>query len=174
MEGRAPKRGQPRGSPRLHAHRPRSRSGQPIPGRRAPDRRAPGSPRARHPRAREIATRRRRPCRLRNVAVRVRIPLTFVTAPMQSVRNRNQPKSIAQPGDPVTAKAANVPDGVFARERQEQIARLVEENGRARVTDLAGTFGVSAVTIRKDLLVLEGKRRVIRTHGGAITPVSYT
>jgi DeoR/GlpR family transcriptional regulator of sugar metabolism len=89
---------------------------------------------------------------------------------MQSVRNRNQPKSIVQPGDPVTAKATNVPDGVFARERQEQIARMVEENGRARVTDLAGSFGVSAVTIRKDLLVLEGKRRVIRTHGGAITP----
>src|SRR5450756_202849 len=166
MACRARKRGQPRGSPRFHAHRRRSRSGQPIPGRRAPGR----SPRARHPRAREIAARRRRPRRLRNVAVRVRIPLTFVTAPMQSVRNRNQPKSIVQPGDPVTAKAANVPDGVFARERQEQIARMVEENGRARVTDLAGTFGVSAVTIRKDLLVLEGKRRVIRTHGGAITP----
>src|SRR5450756_317558 len=165
MEGRAPKRGQPRGSPRFHAHRPRSRSGQPIPGRRAP-----GSPRARHPRAREIAARRRRPRGLRNVAVRVRIPLTFGAAPMQSVRNRNQPKSIVQPGDPVTAKATNVPDGVFARERQEQIARMVEENGRARVTDLAGSFGVSAVTIRKDLLVLEGKLRVIRTHGGAITP----
>jgi DeoR/GlpR family transcriptional regulator of sugar metabolism len=36
------------------------------------------------------------------------------------------------------------------------------------VTELAGSFGVSAVTIRKDLLILEGKRRVIRTHGGAI------
>jgi DeoR/GlpR family transcriptional regulator of sugar metabolism len=63
-----------------------------------------------------------------------------------------------------------VPDGVFARERQQQIARIVEEDGRARVTDLAGRFGVSAVTIRKDLLVLEGERRVIRTHGGAIAP----
>jgi DeoR/GlpR family transcriptional regulator of sugar metabolism len=31
-------------------------------------------------------------------------------------------------------------------------------------------FGVSAVTIRKDLLVLEGEGRVVRTHGGAITP----
>jgi DeoR/GlpR family transcriptional regulator of sugar metabolism len=68
----------------------------------------------------------------------------------------------------VTTKAADVPDGVFARERQQQIARLVDENGRARVTDLAGRFGVSAVTIRKDLLVLDGERRVIRTHGGAI------
>jgi DeoR/GlpR family transcriptional regulator of sugar metabolism len=70
----------------------------------------------------------------------------------------------------VTAKAASVPDGVFAPERQQQIARIVEENGRARVTDLAGRFGVSAVTIRKDLLVLEGERLVVRTHGGAIKP----
>jgi len=68
----------------------------------------------------------------------------------------------------VTLKAGDVPEGVFARERQEQIARFVEENGRARVTDLAGRFRVSAVTIRKDLVVLESARRVIRAHGGAI------
>ena len=70
----------------------------------------------------------------------------------------------------MTANAADVPDGVFARERQQQIARIVEANGRARVTELAGRFRVSAVTIRKDLQVLEGERRVIRTHGGAIAP----
>ena len=70
----------------------------------------------------------------------------------------------------MTAKALEVPSGVFARERQTQIAQIVEEKGRARVTDLAGRFGVSAVTIRKDLLVLEGMRRIIRTHGGAIAP----
>jgi len=70
----------------------------------------------------------------------------------------------------VTAKAADLPDGVFARERQQQIARIVEADGRAVVTELAGRFRVSAVTIRKDLRVLEGERRVIRTHGGAIAP----
>ena len=70
----------------------------------------------------------------------------------------------------MTAKAATMPDGVFARERQQQIARIVEENGRARVIDLAGRFGVSAVTIRKDLFVLESERLVVRTHGGAIKP----
>jgi len=68
----------------------------------------------------------------------------------------------------MTTKAADLPDGVFARERRQQIARIVDEIGRARVTDLAGRFRVSAVTIRKDLLVLEDQRRVIRTHGGAI------
>ncbi len=61
-----------------------------------------------------------------------------------------------------------MPDDVFARERQNDIARIVEELGRARVTELADRFGVSAVTIRKDLLVLEGEQRLLRTHGGAI------
>ncbi len=63
-----------------------------------------------------------------------------------------------------------MPEGVFAPERQEQIARMVTEAGRVRVTDLAATFGVSPVTIRKDLLTLEGEARVVRTHGGAISP----
>ena len=60
---------------------------------------------------------------------------------------------------------------MFAEERQEYIARIVEEHGRARVSDLATSFHVSGVTIRKDLAVLERQGRVIRTHGGAV-PVS--
>lgn len=63
-----------------------------------------------------------------------------------------------------------LPEGAFAGERQREIARIVGEAGRARVSDLARRFGVSAVTIRKDLVVLEGERRVVRTHGGAIAP----
>jgi len=70
----------------------------------------------------------------------------------------------------VNANSVGMTDGVFARERQLQIARVVEEDGRARVTDLAGRFGVSAVTIRKDLAILETERRVVRTHGGCIAP----
>jgi len=58
--------------------------------------------------------------------------------------------------------------GAFADERQLEIARYVEEHGRARVAELADHFGVSAVTIRKDLDSLAGTGRVIRTHGGAI------
>jgi DeoR family transcriptional regulator of aga operon/DeoR family fructose operon transcriptional repressor len=58
---------------------------------------------------------------------------------------------------------------VFAEERQDHIARIVEEHGRARVADLASTFRVSGVTIRKDLAVLERQARVVRTHGGAVT-----
>jgi len=70
----------------------------------------------------------------------------------------------------VTAKAADALDAVFARERRQEIGRIIEANGRARVTELATRFRVSAVTIRKDLLLLEGERRVVRTHGGAIAP----
>jgi len=61
------------------------------------------------------------------------------------------------------------PGDVFARERQEHIIRIIEEHGRARVSDLAAQFRVSAVTIRKDLVVLETEQRILRTHGGAIT-----
>jgi DeoR/GlpR family transcriptional regulator of sugar metabolism len=68
----------------------------------------------------------------------------------------------------VTVPASASPGDVFALERQEHIARIVEEHGRARVSDLAAQFGVSAVTIRKDLVVLETDRRLVRTHGGAI------
>ena len=66
--------------------------------------------------------------------------------------------------DPASASAGDV----FAQERQEHIARLVEEHGRARVGDLAARFQVSTVTIRKDLFVLEAEQRLVRTHGGAI------
>ncbi len=65
-------------------------------------------------------------------------------------------------------------EAVFAPERQERIAQLVTNAGRVRVTDLAIQFGVSPVTIRKDLLVLEGEARVLRTHGGAIAPRGST
>jgi DeoR/GlpR family transcriptional regulator of sugar metabolism len=59
---------------------------------------------------------------------------------------------------------------VFARERQQHIARSVEEFGRVRVTDLAERFEVSEVTIRKDLRVLETEGRVVRANGGALAP----
>lgn len=65
---------------------------------------------------------------------------------------------------------AGNPGGAFADERQLEIAHFVEERGRARVTELAERFGVSMVTIRKDLDVLADHGRIIRTHGGAIAP----
>jgi DeoR/GlpR family transcriptional regulator of sugar metabolism len=68
----------------------------------------------------------------------------------------------------LTGPPSASPGDVFTRERREHIARIIEEHGRARVSDLAAQFQVSAVTIRKDLVALESERRVVRTHGGAI------
>jgi DeoR family transcriptional regulator of aga operon/DeoR family fructose operon transcriptional repressor len=64
--------------------------------------------------------------------------------------------------------ASGPPKGVFVRERQDHIARFVEEHGRARVAELAARFSVSGVTIRKDLLALEAAQRLVRAHGGAL------
>lgn len=57
---------------------------------------------------------------------------------------------------------------VFAAERQQHIATIVEEHSRAKVADLAATFGVSGVTIRKDLAILERRGLIVKTHGGAL------
>lgn len=72
--------------------------------------------------------------------------------------------------DALTTKPADPSEGVFASERQQEIVRLVDARGRARVTELASRFGVSAVTIRKDLVILQDQHLIIRAHGGAISP----
>jgi DeoR family transcriptional regulator, aga operon transcriptional repressor len=46
----------------------------------------------------------------------------------------------------------------------EQLSR----NGSVSVADLAGSFGVSLATIRRDLQLLEQQRLVTRVHGGAV------
>jgi DeoR/GlpR family transcriptional regulator of sugar metabolism len=57
---------------------------------------------------------------------------------------------------------------LLTHERRQQIFALVEEQGRVSVPDLSQRFGVSEVTIRKDLAWLESNERVLRTHGGAL------
>jgi len=52
-------------------------------------------------------------------------------------------------------------------ERRSQIISLLEQKGSVQVEELAGRFGVSQVTIRKDLGELEGRGLLHRTHGGA-------
>ncbi len=63
-------------------------------------------------------------------------------------------------------------DKLFLQERLDQIAALIQELGRVSVAELAERFGVSAVTIRNDLAVLEQKGLLIRTHGGAMSKPS--
>jgi DeoR family transcriptional regulator of aga operon len=54
--------------------------------------------------------------------------------------------------------------------RQARIAESVWELGFARVMELADRFGVSAVTVRNDLTILEGRGAVRRVRGGAVKP----
>ena len=52
--------------------------------------------------------------------------------------------------------------------RQDRMAEEVEAVGFARVTALAERFGVSVVTVRSDLGVLESEGRLRRVRGGAV------
>ena len=54
-------------------------------------------------------------------------------------------------------------------ERRRQISARVQRAGEVAVTELAREFGVSAMTIRRDLRELEQRRQLTRTHGGAIS-----
>ncbi|MDQ2850851.1 DeoR/GlpR family DNA-binding transcription regulator [Dermatophilaceae bacterium Sec6.4] len=56
---------------------------------------------------------------------------------------------------------------MLARQRQEVILTTVERDGGARVSDLVHEFGVSDMTIRRDIEALAEKGLVHRVHGGA-------
>ncbi|HOQ30317.1 MAG TPA: DeoR/GlpR family DNA-binding transcription regulator, partial [Armatimonadota bacterium] len=56
-------------------------------------------------------------------------------------------------------------------ERQEGILASIRQGQRVRVRELAERFGVSEMTIRRDLVALEAQGLLIRTHGGG-APVS--
>ena len=57
--------------------------------------------------------------------------------------------------------------------RQQSILKLVQENGEIRSEDIASQFGISLMTVRRDLDFLEQKGRLRRTHGGAATLEEY-
>ncbi len=57
---------------------------------------------------------------------------------------------------------------MIAQERHRQIVSRIGCQGSARVSDLARLFDVTDETIRRDLKVLSGQGRLIRTHGGAL------
>ena len=53
-------------------------------------------------------------------------------------------------------------------ERQTQLLHLIEQQGRASVTEICEQFSVSLATARRDLEALAEQGRVQRVHGGAI------
>ena len=59
---------------------------------------------------------------------------------------------------------------MYAEERQREILERVRREGKVSVEALTESFGVTAPTIRADLGILESRRLLRRTHGGAILP----
>ena len=53
-------------------------------------------------------------------------------------------------------------------ERHVRTMQLLKEHGHTSVSRLSKEFGVSEVTIRKDLDALEERKLLVRTHGGAV------
>ena len=53
--------------------------------------------------------------------------------------------------------------------RQEKILNMVREQGEVRAEELAAAFGVSAMTVRRDLDILERQKLLKRNHGGAVS-----
>jgi DeoR family transcriptional regulator of aga operon len=58
--------------------------------------------------------------------------------------------------------------GSTERKRHHEVIRLLESTGRVSVPELAERFGVSLVTIRKDLETLERRHLLRRVRGGAV------
>lgn len=57
---------------------------------------------------------------------------------------------------------------MYATERHEFIDRLLREEGRVSVVDLARRLDVTTETVRRDLNLLENEGQLRRVHGGAV------
>jgi DeoR/GlpR family transcriptional regulator of sugar metabolism len=66
----------------------------------------------------------------------------------------------------------NTGDGrsLVADARRSEIERRLRAAGSVSVAEIEADFGVSSITARRDLAVLEGRHVAQRTHGGAVLP----
>ena len=55
-----------------------------------------------------------------------------------------------------------------AKERRAMILKMLDQENEVSVTKLSKKLGISEVTIRKDLTLLQSKSLLVRTRGGAI------
>lgn len=60
-----------------------------------------------------------------------------------------------------------------AEQRREEIIKELQNTGKVRVLDLSHRFGISEVSIRNDLILLESLGRLNRVHGGAVAPNQF-
>ncbi len=63
---------------------------------------------------------------------------------------------------------------LLVEERRRRILEALEHSERVTVQELVRRFGVSAVTIRKDLDALTEAGAIVRSHGGALRPLGPT
>ncbi len=63
---------------------------------------------------------------------------------------------------------------LLVEERRRKILEALEQSERVTVQELVRRFGVSAVTIRKDLDALTEAGAMVRSHGGALRPLGPT
>lgn len=63
---------------------------------------------------------------------------------------------------------------MYAEERQQAIAQLVNQRGRLSVVEVAEKFDVTTETVRRDLSALERIGLVRRVHGGAVPASSLS
>ncbi len=75
--------------------------------------------------------------------------------------------SAASAHDPIPVAPPGRGRPATASERRERIARMLELSGSVSVTELVERFGVTDVSIRRDLDLLEDAGRLRRVHGGA-------
>jgi DeoR family transcriptional regulator, aga operon transcriptional repressor len=61
---------------------------------------------------------------------------------------------------------------LLAEERRREILDTILREGRVTVAEVAARFGTSPVTARADLDSITGSGRAVRSHGGAVRPVS--
>lgn len=71
-----------------------------------------------------------------------------------------------------TPAPADAEKDLMTQQRRTRIVATVQRLGSVRVNELASRFGVSEVTIRNDLVVLEEEGQLARDRGGAIAKES--
>ncbi len=64
-------------------------------------------------------------------------------------------------------------ESITLHDRQREIIKILRQQSSAKVTDLAGSLGVSQVTIRSDLDALETAGYIERMRGGAVLKDAY-
>lgn len=63
---------------------------------------------------------------------------------------------------------------MLAAERRAEILERLTQQPAVRVSGLAEALGVSEMTIRRDIAVLEARGALVRVHGGAVRPGSLS